>query len=426
MIFILFIAFIFVFICVSGFISGSETAITGVSRAKLYHLAKSGNKRAVCVQKLQEKLPNSISTILVANHIVNYVISYVTATFVGAFCDGINVVIIPVVVGALLAIYAEVLPKMLAIYNSCAFSLLVGHTIEKLIKILNPLVTVLELCAKATLRIFGILIDAEDQNEQSDEELRGAIELHAPKGDAEETQKNLMLKSILDLDAITVNHVMIHRKNLVTLNVQLPMTELLEKLTKCPYSRIPLWKDNPENIVGILHTKTFFRAIQGYNGSINKINIMSLTSAPWFIPETTCLLNQLQDFRKRREHFAIVVDEYGDLMGSVTLEDILEEIVGEIVDEYDITDTSGIKQQSDGSVIADGSTSVRDLNKQFEWSLPDDEASTIAGLIMNEVHKIPEAGQVYVMYNFRIEILRRQRNQISLVKIEKIQGPITV
>ena len=181
-----------------------------------------------------------------------------------------------------------------------------------------------------------------------------------------------------------------------------------------------MWKDNPENIIGVLKTKTFFRALQLANGHIENIKINSLISPPWFIPETTHLLEQLQNFRKKREHFALVVDEYGDLMGCITLEDILEEIVGDVRDEYDDSDDEEMKILADGSVIANGSTPVRDINRELDWNIPEEDAATIAGYIMSELRKIPDAGQTYVLSNYRMEILRRQRNQIVSVKITQI------
>ncbi|GHT98088.1 hypothetical protein FACS1894126_3200 [Alphaproteobacteria bacterium] len=236
-------------------------------------------------------------------------------------------------------------------------------------------------------------------------------------------KKKIMLKSILDLEEVTVSHVMVHRKNLKTINALFPIEKIAEELVNCSFSRVPLWKDNPENIIGILKTKTFFRALQTENGNVEQIKINGLLSQPWFIPETTHLLDQLQNFRKKREHFALVVDEYGDLMGCITLEDILEEIVGEIVDEYDDNTASGMRIQPDGGIIAEGSTPIRDINRQFDWSLPEDDAATIAGYVMHELRKIPDVGQTYVLSNFKIEILRRQRNQIGLVKITPVSAP---
>ena len=320
------------------------------------------------------------------------------------------------VLAVCLVIYAEIFPKMLALRFTTQFALFIAPAILRMVILLRPIIAVLELCAKLTLRMIGIKAENESIPDQADEELRGAIEMHASEGDEEEAQKKSMLKSILDLEEISVSHTMVHRKNLRTINAALPIEKIADELTSCPFSRIPVWKDNPENIIGILKTKTFFRALQMQNGNLEKIKLSNLMSVPWFIPETTHLLDQLQSFQKKREHFALVVDEYGDLMGCITLEDILEEIVGEIADEYD-TITSGIKMQQDGSIIADGSTPIRDLNRQFDLNIPEDDAATIAGYVMHEVRKIPDAGQTYVLAGVKIEILRRQGNQIGVVRI---------
>lgn len=419
MIYFTFFIVILLLIILSGFIAGSETAITGASRAHLYHLSKKGDVRAKKALTLQENMANALSTILVVNQMVVYIISTASTLFAMNYLSGAGVALLPTVVGVLIAIYSEIFPKMVAIRFTSKFALLVAPVLSVTVKILRPLISILEACARYTLKIFNINENDSEKSMQSDEELRGAIEMHSSQNNQDEAQKKIMLKSILDLGAITVNHTMVHRKHLFTLDASLPVEKIVSELTHCPFSRVPLWRDNPENIIGILKTKTFFRALQINVDQIDKINVNNLISPPWFIPETTHLLDQLQSFRTKREHFALVVDEYGDLMGCITLEDILEEIVGEIVDEYD-TISSGINVQADGSVIADGATPVRDLNRQFDWNLPEEEAATIAGYVMHEVRKIPDIGQTYLLSNFKIEILRRQKNQIMLVKITNL------
>jgi Mg2+/Co2+ transporter CorB len=419
------VLFIFGMLCaivVAGFISGSETAVTSASRTYLYHLAKKGDARARKVMLLQENMSSSIGTILVMNQFVLYLIPIGSTLFAVKHLSGAETAMLQAIIAVLLAIYAEIFPKMLAIKFTVPFALFVAPFILNAVNFLKPAVSVLESCAKSSLKLMGIKIDAKDQEDQADEELRGAIEMHNSDGDEEEAQKKSMLKSILDLEEISVSHIMVHRKNLRTINASLAIEKIAEELGNCPFSRIPLWQDNPENIVGTLKSKVFFRALQLQNGNLEKIKINNLISPPWFIPETTHLLDQLQNFRKKREHFALVVDEYGDLQGCITLEDILEEIVGEIVEEHD-TLTNGIRVQPDGSAMVEGSTPVRDLNRQFDWNIPEESAATIAGYIMHEVRKIPDVGQVYVLSGFKIEILRRQRNQIGLVRITPSAKP---
>lgn len=405
-------------ISIAGFVSGAETALTSASRAYIFHLAKKGNARAQKTIELQQDMSNVISTILVMNQLVAFLITTGVTLFSVKFLPATYAIILQTTVGILLVVYAEIFPKMLAIRFSTQFALFVAPTIKIMVKILHPIIFVLERCSYVTLKILGVRENQQTNPEQADEELRGAIEMRSSNGDQEEAEKKSMLTSILDLENISVNHVMIHRKHLHTISASLSIEEIADELTNCPFSRVPLWKNDPENIIGILKTKTFFRALQLKDGHCEKLNINELLSPPWFIPETTHLLEQLQNFKKRREHFALVVDEYGDLLGCITLEDILEEIVGEIVDEYDTSDIQdGVKIQADGSVIVDGVTPIRDVNRQFNWILPEDNASTVGGYVMYEVRKIPDVGQVYMLDGFRFEILRRQGNQITLLRI---------
>ena len=418
MIYIAFVAFLIVFIFISGILAGSETAITGASRAHIYQLSKQGDTRAKKVRETQEHIGGSISTILVATNFVNYIIPSATAWFSAEYMDS---AILPIIVAIIMSVYCEIFPKMLAINFTCEFAMSVITFIQWLVKILRPAVSVLEMIARYSLRLLGINVSNTRHMVHSDEELRGAIELHSDDGNKSGQEKKFMLTGVLDLGKNNVTKIMTHRKNVSTLNYDMPIDEMIKKLLDTPYSRIPVWKDSPENIIGVLRVRSLLSEAQRVGSeNISKLAIEKLMAAPWFIPDTTDLLEQLQEFRKRHEHFAIVVDEYGDLMGIVTLEDVLEEIVGEIVDEYDTTQ-SGISIQSDRSVIVDGTIPVRDLNRQLEWNLVEDCSTTIAGLVIHEVRRIPEAGAIYILYGYRFEILRRQRNQISLLKITKLQ-----
>ena len=209
---------------------------------------------------------------------------------------------------------------------------------------------------------------------------------------------------------------MTHRRNVVMVDGSLPISEIVEQVLDCPYTRLPIWKDNNENIIGVIHVKALLKELQASDGNIDDIKIEDIAAEPWYAPENTTLFDQLQAFRARREHFALVVDEYGSFMGVVTLEDILEEIVGEIDDEHDIA-VAGVRSQPNGTLLVDGDVTIRDLNREFDWTLPDEEYSTIAGLILHEAQMVPEAGQSFNFFGFRYDILRRQRNQVTLVRI---------
>lgn len=246
-------------------------------------------------------------------------------------------------------------------------------------------------------------------------EIRGAIENHS-----EDPEEKEMLKSVLDLDDIQVYDVMNHRKNLFAVDIELPAAEIINRLKDCPFSRVPLYRGKPENIVGVIRVKHLLKEAVEKCGSYDEINIAELMNKPWFIPDTTTLLQQLQLFRARREHFAIVVDEYGDLQGIVTLEDILEEIVGDINDETDIQsiDIIGIKKSEDKkSLIIDGQLPIRDLNRRYNWNLNDENAVTLAGYLIDATQSIPEQGQKFIFEGFEFEILKRTKNQLNSIRV---------
>ena len=238
--------------------------------------------------------------------------------------------------------------------------------------------------------------------------------------DSSRDEKN-MLKSILDLDEITVGSIMISRKDIFSLPVKINYNDLLEKLEDSPHSRIPIWEKNPENIIGVLHVR---RLISLKNIDSKKFDIKSLCQKPWFIPESTKLDNQLMEFKRRKEHFSIVVDEYGEFLGIVTLEDIIEEIVGDIDDEQDMLKISkkvkGIKSLSQLSFLVKGNVNIRDLNKELNINLPiNNNVSTIAGLVLYESRTIPKTKQVFSFFDLKFEILNKINNQITLLKITK-------
>jgi Mg2+/Co2+ transporter CorB len=280
---------------------------------------------------------------------------------------------------------------------------------------MSPLTKAINFIAQETLRLLGIKIKQDTSEVASAEELRGAIELHAgSSGEAE--YERAMLRSILDLTTVEVTEVMRHRKTMFMMNIEAPNQEIIDKILGAPFTRIPIWKGNPDNITGIVHTKDLFKAIQAHKGNLTELDIEKIAASPWFIPETTTLFSQLAAFRQRREHFALVIDEYGDLQGMVTLEDILEEIVGEIVDEHDI-EVPGVRITPDGTYVIDGTLTLRDLNRLYSWDLPDENAATLAGLILHETREIPEIGQSFMIHGFRMVVLRRLRHQITQIRV---------
>ncbi|MBI3445989.1 MAG: HlyC/CorC family transporter [Magnetospirillum sp.] len=403
----------------SAFFAGSETALTAVSRPVMHQLEQDGSRRARLVNRLVDKRDRLIGSLLLGNNLVNILASSLaTGALVGMFGDA-GIAYATAGMTVIVVIFGEVLPKTYAIYHANRTALLVAAPVTGVVLVLTPFVRAIEAVVRGVFHLFGASYAASVSIEASMMELKGAIEVHA--GEDEVKEERRMLRSILELGDVEVGQVMTHRKGVVTVDANLSGAQILEQVVGCPYSRVPLWKDDPDNIVGVVHAKDLLRAFRSLDGEVDKLDVAELASDPWFIPDSTTLLEQLQAFRARREHFALVVDEYGSLMGVVTLEDILEEIVGDIVDEHDVA-VAGVRPQSDGSFIVDGSVTIRDLNREFEWRLPDDEASTIAGLILHEARQIPDVGQVFRFYGFRFEIAKRQRNQITSIRVTVPEG----
>ena len=408
------IGVIVVLLLLSALFSMSETALTAASRPGIHQRAKEGSRRAMIVRSLNQQRERLIGTILLANNLVNISASALATSLLIHFFGARGVVYATVIMTTLILILSEVLPKTYAINNADRTALAVAPLMRPIVFLLSPITHAVQVIVKLALRVFGVDTKA-DIGVTSPEELRGAIDLHAGPGE-QVRHERAMLRSILDLYQVEVGEIMIHRKDVFTLDADQPVPALIDQLLASPFTRIPLWSGEPDNIVGVLHAKTTIKAIYENPSAVESIDVRTLAAKPWFIPETTTLIDQLQAFRRRREHIALVVDEYGTFMGIVTLEDILEEIVGDISDEYDQI-ISGISPQPDGSVIVSGSITIRDINRHFDWPLPDEAASTIAGLVLHEARRIPEVGQVFNFYGFRFEILRRRRNQITSIRI---------
>jgi Mg2+/Co2+ transporter CorB len=399
----------------SAFFSGSETALTAASRSRMHTLEQQGDPRARLVNELFAHKERLIGAVLLGNNLVNITASALATSLMIGWAGDAGIAYATLVMTLLVLIFAEVLPKTYAIHNPDGFALSVSRSMRVVVRLFGPVTLAVQAVVGVTLSLFGVRLSTAPAPGQSEEELRGAIELHTGESE-EERHAREMLRSILDLAEVEVEEIMIHRQNMATIDVNQPASKLVEEVLSSPYTRLPLWRDEPDNIVGVLHVKALLRAVHSQPANLDELDLVAVANDPWFVPETTDLLSQLQAFRARQEHFAIVVDEYGEVLGVVTLEDILEEIVGDIADELDIpvTDARVLK---DGSVVVDGTVTLRDLNRQFEWRLPDEEASTVAGLVLHEARRIPEVGQVFAFHGFRFEILQRQRNQITSIKV---------
>ena len=399
---------------ISGFFSGSETALTAASRARMHQLEKDGDRRARIVNRLREHKERLIGGILLGNNLVNILASAMATSLLLTLVGEGAVVLATLVMTLLVLIFAEVLPKTYAIHRAETTALFVARVLSVVIAILAPITKGITLVVRGLLRLLGTDIRDVGVTNYVDE-LRGAIELHRGP-ELEVDEERAMLRSILELSEVEVSEIMTHRRNVVAIDADQSPENIVADVIESPYTRLPLWREDTDNIVGVLHAKDVLRAVRAAGGDASAIVVEEIIKTPWFIPDTTTLRDQLQAFRARRGHFALVVDEYGSLQGIVTLEDILEEIVGEIDDEYD-QPVTGITPQPNGSYIVDGSVTIRDLNRQFEWDLPDDQASTIAGLVLHEAQRIPQVGQIFTFYGLRFEILRRQRNQIVALRL---------
>ena len=400
----------------AAYLSAAETAITGVSRPRMHRLAQQGSRRAALVNSLLDRKDAVVSATLIGNSVLNiFSASLSTAVLTDLFGTA-GVFYATLAITVLVVLFVEVLPKTWALLQADRMALGLAPSLNIVLMILGPVSSAAARAARFFLGLFGIRSHAADDAQAQDDMLRGAIELHGEgqSGDAAPAEK-AMLRSVLDLGDQTVGDVMTHRGNVVLIDADQPTDSIVTQVLAAPYTRIPLYRTEPDNVVGVVHAKDLFRAVKAAGGP-QAVKIDDVLTPPWFIPESTVLFDQLEAFRARHEHFAIVVDEYGALRGIVTLEDIIEEIVGDIEDEHDAI-KRGVVRREDGSMICLGEVPIRDLNREFGWNLPQDVAITIAGLVLHEARRIPEVGQTYAFYGFRFDILKREGTRIAELRI---------
>ena len=408
------IATVLVCVLLSAAFAGSETALTASSRATMLQLERQGDRRAGIVNRLLEARERLISALLIGNNAVNIIASSLaTGVLIGSFGDR-GVLYSSLAMTVVIVVFAEVLPKTAAFNDPDRVALVVARPIAWTVRLLGPVLTAVEALVGWLLRRFGLQADGPAIL-SAREELRGAVDLLHREGGVEKHDRD-MLSGLLDLRDLTVSDVMIHRTEMITINADGPPEEVAKAALEAAVTRIPLWRGKADNIIGIVHAKDLLRAIHAADGDLAKIDIAAVARPPWFVPDIRPLSEQLKAFRRRKTPLALVVDEYGELMGLVTLEDILEEIVGDISDEHDIA-VPGVRRQPDGSVNVDGGVPIRDLNRAMDWNLPDDEATTIAGLVIHEARLIPEPGQTFTFHGFRFRVLRRHRNRITVLRI---------
>jgi Mg2+/Co2+ transporter CorB len=405
----------------SAFFSGSETALTASSRASMSQLEKQGNREAGIVNRMLAQRERLLGALLLGNNAVNIAASSLATGVLLTWFGNAGVIYATVAMTVLVVVFSEILPKTAAFNAPDHFALLIARPMQIVVTVLGPVLMAIETMVRWLLKHVGIVVGEDQDILSAREELRGAVDLFHREGGVEKLDRD-MFGGVLDLRELAVSDVMIHRTNMITLNAEDKAEDLVNAVIASPVTRLPLWRGNPENIVGVLHVKDLLRALHAVDGDASKVDIGALMTAPWFVPDTRPVSEQLKAFRRRKTPFALVVDEYGEVEGLVTLEDILEESVGDITDEHDVA-VPGVRRQPDGSVNVDGAVPIRDLNRVMDWNLPDEEATTIAGLVIHEARSIPEVGQSFTFHSFRFRVLRKARNRITALRIQPLPKP---
>lgn len=415
-----------VLLLMSAFFSGSETALTGSSRAKLRARADKGSTGAEAALKITEDNERLIGALLLGNNIANILSASLATALLTAIFGDKGVVIATAVMTVLVLIFSEVLPKTYAITYPEDVASKVAVGVQMLIRILSPVLALVQAIVRAILLLFGVRTDPNSHLFSVHEEIAGALALAHSEGTVHKEDRDRLLGA-LDLSDRTVEEIMLHRSEIEMIDADAAPTDILTRVLASPHSRLPIFRGERENILGVIHAKDLLRAVEkatrGEDGSlatIRDIDILSVAKMPYFVPDTTALDEQMRAFLIKRTHFALVVDEYGALRGLITLEDIIEEIVGEIADEFDIDAEHQIKPGEDGDYLVDGAMTIRDLNRATDWSLPDDEANTIAGLVIHEAQMIPAEGQVFSFHGFRFQVVTRKENRIVRLRIRAL------
>ncbi|GLS43916.1 HlyC/CorC family transporter [Methylobacterium brachythecii] len=402
----------------SAFFAGAETAFTAASRARMLSLETGGSTQAALVNRILAIRERFIGAMLIGYNVVAIGASAFTTSVLTSLFGSSGVIYATVAMSVLVIVFAEVLPKTLAISNPDRIALLLARPVAFSVGLLGPLAVATEAAVRLILKPFGISIGEHGSILSATEEIRGQVALLHREGGVGRAERD-MLGGLLDLNELTVSEVMVHRTKMRTINADLPSEEIVREVLASPYTRMPLWREKHENIVGVLHAKDLLRALDAAGGDPASLKVEELALETWFVPDTTSLRDQLKAFLARKTHFALAVDEYGEVMGLVTLEDILEEIVGDIADEHDVT-ISGVRPQPDGSVTVDGGVPIRDLNRAMDWNLPDEEATTIAGLVIHEARAIPDTGTTYNFHGFRFQVVRKAKNRITSLRISPL------
>jgi Mg2+/Co2+ transporter CorB len=384
-------------------LTGAEAALSAASRSRIAPLERAGNRRARRVIRMLDDPERGLAPLIVGARLAQGAAAALLATVLVVHFRAIGIVYAVAAV-AILTLCCGVAPRALGLAEADRFALVGSRPIRAVCRLFGPLAGAARWIGSGLLALAGLPAPA-------------AL---VPAGPVDDARKDAPgradLGGLVDLKSLTVHDVMIHRTDMFAVDLSQGTAAIAESVLAAPYTRVPLWRDAPDNIVGVIHVKDLLRALDAAGNDASRLDIEEIARPVWFVPSTTSLLDQLKSFRRRRVHLAVVVDEYGVMLGIVTLEDIIEEIVGDISDEHDVAH-SGVRPQLDGAVNVDGSVPIRDLNRTMEWSLPDDQATTIAGLVIHEARTIPEAGQTFTFHGFRFQVLRKQRNRIVALRV---------
>lgn len=405
-------------LAMSFFFSGSETALTAASRSRMHQLARAGDKRAMLVEDLSSQKERLIGALLLGNNVVNILASTLAASVLIALFGEAGIAYATLAMTAAVVIFSEVLPKTLALTRPDGFALAVAPVVRIIVVIFAPVTLAVQAIVNTILRAFGLQASGVGAISGHDE-IRGTLDLLHSEGEVVKGDRD-MLGGLLDLRDLVVSDVMVHRTQMTALDATMPTEEMVRAVLDSAYTRIPLYEGQPDDIVGVVHAKDVLRAVLDAKGDLTQVDVRQIMSKPWFIPEATPVQVQLAAFLKRHSHMALVLDEYGVLEGLVTLEDIIEEIVGDISDEHDEPDDeaiSGLLRQPDGSYLVDASIPIRDINRALDWSLPDTHANTVAGIVINAAKLIPSAGHEVSAHGFTFVVLARDRQRVSRVRI---------
>jgi Mg2+/Co2+ transporter CorB len=403
-----------VMILLSAYFSGTETAMMALNRYRLRHLVRRGNRGAKKADSMLQRQDRLLGVILVGNNLVNFSAATV-ATVIGFQLMGdTGVLLAPWILTIVFLIFAEVAPKTLAAERPESWALKAVFILKPLQKVLMPAVALVNVVSNALVRPF--LPSSDDDDQLTTDELKTVV----VEGATSVGERQRMLTRILDLESVTVDDIMVPRAEIAAINIDDALNTIMTTVAASQHTLLPIYKDSFDNVLGILHLRRVARLI--FNEDFSKADLLQLTREPYYVPEATPLHTQLFNFQKERQRLALVVDEYGDIQGIVTLEDILEEIVGEFTSDY-AANMPEISPQEDGSFVIDGTAVLRDINRALKWDLPINGPKTLSGFVLEHLETIPETNVCLRAGDYQIETRQIKDNIVKSLIIRRQSTP---